>query len=43
MIITTEKDYFKIKNKDKKNIKILKKNLLIENEKRFFEEIKKFL
>ena len=43
MIITTEKDYFRIKNKDKKNIKFLKIKLLIENEKRFFEEIKKFL
>ena len=43
MIITTEKDYFRIKNRDKKNIKFLKIKLSIENEKRFFEEIKKFL
>ena len=36
MIITIEKDYFRIKNKDKKNIKFLKIKLLIENEKKIF-------
>jgi tetraacyldisaccharide 4'-kinase len=34
-IITTEKDYFRLNNKNKKNIKFLKVNLQIKNIKKF--------
>ncbi len=43
ILLTTEKDYFRIRNKDKRNIKFLKIKLFIEKEKKFFDDIKKFL
>ena len=39
-IITSEKDYVKVKKFDKKNIKFLKTNLIIQNEKELFNFIK---
>ena len=42
-LLTTEKDYFRIDEESKKNIKYLKIKLELENKKQFIEEIKKFI
>ena len=43
ILITTEKDYFRINNKYAKNIKYLKITTEIQNQEQFIEEIKKFI
>ena len=43
ILITTEKDYFRINEKYKKNIKYLRIKVKIEKEKEFIEELKKSL
>ena len=43
ILITTEKDYFRIDEKYKMNIKYLKIKVEIEKEKEFIEEIKKII
>ena len=43
ILLTTEKDYFRIDEESKKNIKYLKIKLELENKKQFIEEIKKFI
>ena len=43
ILITTEKDYFRIEEKYKKNINVLKIALEIENQNQFIEEIKKII
>tara|TARA_Y100000590_G_scaffold94189_1_gene106692 strand:- start:748 stop:1677 length:930 start_codon:yes stop_codon:yes gene_type:complete len=43
ILITTEKDYFRIEEKYKKNINFLKINVEIENRNQFIEEIKKII
>ena len=42
-LLTTEKDYFRIDEKSKKNINYLKIKLELENKKQFIEEVKKFI
>ena len=42
-LLTTEKDYFRIAENYKKNIKCLKIKVQIENEAQFIEEIKKII
>ena len=42
-LITTEKDYFRLKNEDKKNINFLKIELLIEKKDEFINELKKVI
>jgi len=42
-LITTEKDYYRLKNEDKKNINFLKIELLIERKNDFVNEIKKII
>jgi len=42
-LLTTEKDYFRISENYKKNIKCLKIKVVIENEAQFIEEIKKII
>ena len=43
ILITTEKDYFRISENYKKNIKYLKIKVEIENKNQFIEEIKKII
>ena len=43
ILITTEKDYFRISERYKKNIKFLKIKIEIENKNQFIEEIKKII
>ena len=43
ILLTTEKDYFRIKENYKKNIKFLKIDLEVENRNLFIEEIKKII
>jgi tetraacyldisaccharide 4'-kinase len=40
-LVTTEKDYFRLDNEDKKNIKYLKLELLIDKKDEFINELKK--
>ena len=40
-LVTTEKDYFRLNNEDKKNIKYLKFELLIDKKEEFINELKK--
>ncbi len=40
-LVTTEKDYFRLNNEDKKNIKYLKLELLIDKKDEFINELKK--
>ena len=42
-LLTTEKDYFRISEKYKKNIKCLKIKIEIENKNQFIDEIKKII
>jgi len=43
ILLTTEKDYFRISEKNKKKIKCLKINVEIENKNQFIEEVKKII
>ena len=43
ILLTTEKDYFRISESYKKNIKCLKIKVEIENKSQFIEEIKKII
>ena len=43
VLVTTEKDYFRISEKYKKNIKFLKIKINIEDKNQFIEEIKKVI
>ena len=43
ILLTTEKDYFRISENYKKNIKCLKIKVEIENKSQFIEEIKKII
>ena len=43
ILLTTEKDYFRISENHKKNIKYLKIKVEIENKNQFIEEIKKII
>jgi tetraacyldisaccharide-1-P 4'-kinase len=43
VLLTTEKDYFRISENYKKNIKCLKIKVEIENKSQFIEEIKKII
>ena len=43
VLITTEKDYFRINSNYKKNINLLKIKVEIENKNEFIEEIKKVI
>jgi len=43
ILLTTEKDYYRISEKHKKNIKCLKIKTEIENKNEFIEEIKKII
>ena len=43
ILLTTEKDYFRISEKNKMKIKCLKINVEIENKDRFIEEVKKII
>ena len=43
ILLTTEKDYFRISENYKKNIKCLKIKIEIENKNQFIEEIKKII
>ena len=43
ILLTTEKDYFRISENYKKNIKYLKIKVEIENKNQFIEEIKKII
>jgi len=43
VLLTTEKDYFRISENYKKNIKCLKIKVEIENKNQFIEEIKKII
>jgi len=43
ILLTTEKDYFRISENHKKNIKCLKIKVEIENKNQFIEEIKKII
>ena len=42
-LLTTEKDYFRLNNEDKKNIKYLKFELLIDKKEEFIDELKKII
>jgi tetraacyldisaccharide 4'-kinase len=42
-LVTTEKDYFRLTDEDKKNIKYLKFELLINKKKEFINELKKII
>jgi len=42
-LVTTEKDYFRLSNEDKKNIKYLKFELLINKKEEFINELKKII
>ena len=42
-LLTTEKDYFRLSNEDKKNIKYLKLELLIDKKEDFINELKKII
>ena len=42
-LVTTEKDYFRLSNEDKKNIKYLKFELLIDKKEEFINELKKII
>jgi|ETN01SMinimDraft_1059929.scaffolds.fasta_scaffold05564_2 tetraacyldisaccharide 4'-kinase len=42
-LVTTEKDYFRLSNEDKKNIKYLKLELLIDKKEEFINELKKII
>ena len=42
-LVTTEKDYFRLTNEDKKNIKYLKFELLIDKKEEFINELKKII
>jgi tetraacyldisaccharide 4'-kinase len=42
-LVTTEKDYLRLSNEDKKNIKYLKFELLIDKKKEFINELKKII
>ena len=42
-LVTTEKDYFRLNNEDKKNIKYLKFELLIDKKEEFINELKKII
>ena len=43
ILLTTEKDYFRISEKNKRKIKFLKINVEIENKNQFIEEVKKII
>ena len=43
ILLTTEKDYFRISENYKKNIKCLKIKVEVENKNKFIEEIKKII
>ena len=43
ILLTTEKDYYRISEKHKKNVKCLKIKVEIENKNEFIEEIKKII
>ena len=43
ILLTTEKDYFRISGIYKKNIKFLKIKVEIDNKKKFIDEIKKII
>ena len=43
ILLTTEKDYFRISEKNKRKIKFLKINVDIENKNQFIEEVKKII
>ena len=43
ILLTTEKDYYRISEKHKKNVKCLKIKIEIENKNEFIEEIKKII
>ena len=43
ILLTTEKDYFRISEKNKRKIKCLKINVEIENKSQFIEEVKKII
>ena len=43
ILLTTEKDYYRISEKYKKNVKCLKINIEIENKNQFIDEIKKII
>jgi len=43
ILLTTEKDYFRISEKNKKKIKCLKINVEIDNKNQFIEEVKKII
>ena len=43
ILLTTEKDYYRISEKQKKNVKCLKIKIEIENKNEFIEEIKKII
>ena len=42
-LVTTEKDYFRLSNEDKKNINYLKVKLLINEKEKFISELKKII
>jgi len=42
-LVTTEKDYLRLSNEDKKNIKYIKLELLIDKKEEFINEIKKII
>ena len=42
-LVTTEKDYFRLTNEDKKNIKYIKLELLIDKKEEFINELKKII
>ena len=42
-LVTTEKDYFRLNNEDRKNINCLKIELLINNKEEFINELKKII
>ena len=42
-IVTTEKDYLRLNNEDKKNIKCLKIELIIDKKEEFINELKKII
>ena len=42
-LVTTEKDYFRLNNDNKKNIKYLKLELLIDKKEEFINELKKII
>ena len=42
-LVTTEKDYFRLNNEDKKNINCLKIELLIDKKEEFINELKKYI